>query len=143
MINIITTFVSLNDQGEKMSLLIKNIFLLLISLFVFSTANKATDMPSCQETTQIVVSSYEQEEPQLTDPINYLTDYQLTIIHQNCCNYQNTTNSFKQKNIHRNHKHINHTSENYHYPSKIKKDFHIISYHPLDYYIYTLEKIIT
>lgn len=126
-----------------MSLLIKNLFLLLISLFVFTTANRTTEMPSYIETTQIVVSPCMQEETLLTDPINLLTDYELTIFHQTCCSYQNTNNTSKQKIIHRSHKQVNHTSVRYHYPSKIKKDFQNISYHPLDYYIYTLEKIIT
>lgn len=126
-----------------MSLLIKNLFLLLISLFVFTTANRTTDMPSYSETTQTVVSPCVQVKALLTDPINLLTDYELTIFHQTCCNYQNTNSSSKQKIIHRSHKHVNHTYVQDYSPLKIKKDFHIISYHPLDYYIYTLEKIIT
>ena len=126
-----------------MGLLIKNIFLLLISLFVFSTTNSTTEMPSCLRTTDVVVTPYAQTYTQDIEPINTLTAYQLSFFTQNYCNYQGSNTTFKQKNANRSHKHIHYLLNNNRFSIKIRKESPTISFHPLDYYIYTLEKIIT
>lgn len=127
----------------KMGLLIKNIFLLLISLFVFSTTNSTTDMTSYQKASHSIVSSYIQAKTQLMNPTNYLLNNQSTFFIQNGCSNQNTNNSFKQKNTNRNQKYINRISIYHLFHSNIKKEHFPISYHSIDYYIYALEKIIT